>query len=434
MSDLQNNSADSNINDGDQACDDKQTLLAIDDVLSTLQDSAVAVNEVETVSILNARKRILAENLVSSINVPPADNSAMDGYAFNAADIAELRSHSVALKVSQRICAGDVGQPLKKGTVARIFTGAPIPEGADTVVMQENCIHQNDQLVIHSMPPAGSNIRKAGEDIQQGDVILTAGHKLRAQDLGLAASIGVAELQVKRRLKVAIFFTGNELCEPGQTLEPGQIYDANRFTLRGLLESLNCDVIDLGIVEDNLMATKQALMDASEKADLVMTSGGVSVGEEDHIRKALESSGELNLWRVNIKPGKPFVFGEIHNSSGNTPFMGLPGNPVSVFVVFCIFARPYIIKKQGSNEKSPKSFMVASDFEISKKETRNEYLRARLVYDKFGKASVSLYPNQGSGVLTSASWGDGFAFVPAQTLVKKGDLVQFTSFSELSIG
>ncbi|WP_299871234.1 gephyrin-like molybdotransferase Glp [uncultured Cocleimonas sp.] len=435
MSDSHKNDAELIANNQADSCDQQQTLLPIDDVLKILQDKAIAVKRVETVSILHARSRILAEDLTSSINVPPADNSAMDGYVFNAADVSKSSTNSSSsLEVTQRICAGDAGQTLQIATVARIFTGAPIPEGADTVVMQENCERQGDKVVIHSIPQAGSNVRKAGEDIKQGDVILKAGHKLRAQDLGLAASVGISELTVKRRLKVAIFFTGDELREPGQTLGLGQIYNSNRFTLNGLLESLNCEVIDLGIIQDSLAATKQALIEASEKADLVMTSGGVSVGEEDHIRKALESNGELGLWRVNVKPGKPFVFGEIYNKSGNTPFIGLPGNPVSVFATFCIFARPYIIKKQGSNEKPPKSFMVESGFEITKKETRNEYMRARLDYDDSGKALVTLYSNQGSGVLTSASWGNGFAFVPAQTLVNKGDLIKFIPFSEFSIG
>ncbi|GAA0406285.1 molybdopterin molybdotransferase MoeA [Cocleimonas flava] len=440
MSDLQKNqtaiNAATNVaTSADDSCDYKQTLLAIDDVLNVLRDKAKTVNSVETISVLKARTRILAEDITSTINVPPADNSAMDGYAFNAADIADAATTSAdGFDVSQRICAGDFGEPLNKGTVARIFTGAPIPAGADTVVMQENCDRQGDKVVIQSIPQAGSNVRKAGEDIKQGDVILKAGHKLRPQDLGLVASVGISELSVKRRLKVAIFFTGDELRQPGETLGPGQIYNSNRFTLNGLLESLNCEVIDLGIIEDNLAATEAALLEAAAKADLVMTSGGVSVGEEDHIRKALEANGELGLWRVNIKPGKPFVFGEIHHQSGNTAFMGLPGNPVSVFATFCIFARPYILKKQGSNEQPPKSFMVESGFEINKKETRNEYLRARLDYDDAGKASITLYPNQSSGVLTSASWGNGFAFVPAQTLVSKGDLIQFTPFSELSIG
>lgn len=415
-----------------ESCDVKQTLLPINKVLKILQDKAEAVSTVETVTLLNARGRILAEDLVASVNVPPADNSAMDGFAYNAVDVS--KSSSKALKVSQRICAGDAGNPLEQGTVARIFTGAPIPDGADTVVMQENCEQQGDMVIINSLPKNSANVRKTGEDIRQGSVILKAGHKLRAQDMGLAASVGVGELSVKRRLKVAIFFTGDELREPGQSLGPGQIYNSNRFTLNGLLESLNCEVVDLGIIEDTLAATKQALLGAADKADLVMTSGGVSVGDEDHIRKALEENGKLELWRVNVKPGKPFVFGEIINTSKTTPFMGLPGNPVSVFATFCIFARPYIIKKQGSNEKAPNSFMVESSFEIRSKEKRNEYMRARLDYDNSGKASVSLYPNQGSGVLTSASWGNGFAFIPAETLVEKGDLIQFIPFSELSTG
>ena len=417
--------------DINNSCDIRQTLMPLDEALIQLESRANPVKAIEQVLLSDALGRVLAQDVVSNINVPPADNSAMDGYAVRASELVQDKP----LVVSQRICAGETGEELKPNTVARIFTGAPIPMGADAVIMQENCDYNEKEntVTIHESAKSGSNIRLAGEDIVSGSIILKAGQKLRAQDIGLAASVGVAELSVKQRITVAVFFTGDELRDPGETLKAGQIYNSNRYTLSGLLKSLGCDVIDLGNVEDTLESTVKAMQNAAEKADLVMTSGGVSVGEEDHIRKALEQLGQLNMWRVNIKPGKPFAFGEINIKDKITPFIGLPGNPVSVFATFCIFARSYILKAQGVEDTKANHFMVSSGFELNGKESRNEYLRVRLENNDSGKTSLRLYPNQSSGVLTSASWANGFAFIPAHTKVEQGDLIEFTPFSEYGV-
>ena len=419
------------------SCDYQQTLLPIDEALSLLEEKAIPVSDIEEVELKNALGRILAEDLSSRINVPPADNSAMDGYAVNASDLSPESEKK--LKVSQRICAGQTGVALETGSAARIFTGAPIPENANAVVMQENCEATDDDVIIRSKVSSGANIRKAGEDIRENTIILKAGQKLRAQDLGLAASVGFAKIPVMRRLKVAVFFTGDELRDPGEELSAGQIYNSNRYTMHGLLVDMGCDVIDIGNVQDTLEATTAAMQKAAEVSDLVMTSGGVSVGEEDHIRKALEHLGTLDMWRINVKPGKPLAFGQLHPLSKNDPsvsipLLGLPGNPVSVFVTFCIFARPYILKMQGASNTKPNSFKVASGFDLTVKEKRNEYVRARIEYNENGKSFLSIYPNQGSGVLTSASWANGLALIPAETLVKHEDMIEFIPFTELSVG
>ena len=416
-------------------CDTGQSLISLDQALSELKSRVTPITVTEQVSLNDALGRVLAEDIVSSINVPPVDNSAMDGYALRADDLTTAENKQNQFDVSQRICAGEVGEELLPLTVARIFTGAPIPSGADAVVMQENCEYDEvtKTVKIKQLPNSGSNVRKAGEDIKAGSVILKAGQKLRAQDIGLAASVGIANLNVNKRLKVAVFFTGDELCDPENTPKAGQIYNSNRYTLSGLLKSLGCEVVDLGNVEDTLEATITAMQRAADQADLVMTSGGVSVGEEDHIRKALEHLGQLSMWRVNIKPGKPFAFGEINSMKQATPFIGLPGNPVSVFATFCIFARPYILHTQGASDTKAHSFKVSSGFALDGKESRNEYLRVRLEIDEQGQTSLAVYPNQSSGVLTSASWANGFAFIPANTAVKNGDLLEFTPFTEFSI-
>lgn len=414
-------------------CDVDQTLISLEQALEELKSRAFPIQNTETISLKDSLGRILVKDLVSNINVPPLDNSAMDGYAIRASELSSDCNNE--FRVSQRICAGETGEELILNSVARIFTGAPIPEGADAVVMQENCELNSEKntIIVKQNINNGTNIRKAGEDIKVGATVLKAGQKLRAQDIGLAASIGIAKLNVKQRLKVAVFFTGDELCDPGNTPKAGQIFNSNRYTLTGLLNNLGCDVIDLGNVEDTLDATIKAMQRAAEKADLVMTSGGVSVGEEDHVRKALEQLGQLNMWRVNIKPGKPFAFGQINTNSKQTPFIGLPGNPVSVFATFCIFVRPYILQTQGVSNTQANSFKVASGFELNGCESRNEYLRVRHDINDLGEASISVYPNQSSGVLTSASWANGLAFIPANTVVNKGDLIEFTPFSEFSI-
>jgi len=414
----------------DKDCDSGQKLMTIDDALSLLLSHAQPITETEKLPLDQAHGRILSEDLTSSIQVPPHDNSAMDGYAVHSSDLANNKE--VLLPVSQRIPAGTMGTPLKAGTAARIFTGAPIPPCADAVVMQEVCTVINNEkgevvkssVKITGPIPAGKNIRKSGEDIDIGATILKAGTKLKPQDIGLAASVGIGEINVYKRLKVGVFFTGNELREPAETLEAGQIYNSNRHTMRGLLQNLNCEVIDLGTVEDTLEATKNAMLKAAEQADIIMTSGGVSVGEEDYIRIALEEIGQLDLWRINIKPGKPLAFGSIQS----TPFLGMPGNPVSVFATFCIFARPFILQKQGASNTKANSFMVPANFTWAKAGKRHEYLRARTENGK-----IELFPHQGSGVLTSTSWANGLALIPADTTVKPDDMVEFTPFSELSI-
>ena len=410
----------------DIGCDGGQKLMPIEEALALLLNNAEPITQTENLSLIEAQGRILAEDLSSTIEVPPHDNSAMDGYAVRSADLAD--SSEKLLPISQRIPAGVMGSKLKAGTAARIFTGAPIPAGADAVVMQEVCTAIGegvDSAVKITGPiPAGKNIRNAGEDIQTGDAILKAGEKLKPQDIGLAASVGIGKVSVYKRLRVGIFFTGDELREPGEILEAGQIYNSNRHTMRGLLENLNCEIIDLGTVGDTLEATKAAMLKAAEQSDLVMTSGGVSVGEEDYIRIALEEIGQLDMWRINIKPGKPLAFGKV----GNTPFLGMPGNPVSVFATFCIFARPFILQKQGASETKANSFMVPAAFEWAKAGKRHEYVRARAE-----GGVIKLFPHQGSGVLTSTSWANGLAIIPADTTVQAKDMIEFIPFSELSV-
>ena len=412
------------------SCDAGQTLLSIDDTLKQLLERASQIAQSAETTILPLNKalgHILARDLISSIQVPPLDNSAMDGYAFNSDTL--INSQNTTLQISQRIPAGSIGSRLKKGTAARIFTGAPIPEGADTVVMQEICQRDGDSITITDSFSKGGNIRKAGEDIEKGEVILTAGTKLRPQELGLAASVGISQIPVFEPLKVAIFSTGDELSDPDdKTLKDGQIYNSNRYTLTGLLQTLGCTIIDLGIVEDTLEATKHALQKSAEQADLVMTSGGVSVGEEDHIRVAVEALGKLELWRINIKPGKPLAFGSINTATGDTAFLGMPGNPVSVFATFCIFARPFILQAQGCSHTEANAYQLPANFTLNKAGSRDEYLRARVE-----KGQVELYPHQGSGVLSSTTWANGFVFIASNTTVQKGETVRFIPFSELGL-
>jgi len=394
-------------------------LISVEQAIEKILSQAVPVIETESVDVLDALNRVLAEELLSTINVPGYDNSAMDGYAIHSADCQTTGS---ILPVSQRIPAGQVGATLEKGTAARIFTGAPIPEGANSVVMQEMCESDGNNVVINMVAEAGSNVRRAGEDIAQGGVVLNAGKRLRAQELGLLASVGLADFNVKRKLKVAIFFTGDEIVSPGQPLKPGQIYNSNRYTLHGLLQALGCEIVDLGIVPDTLEATVDVLKKSVSGTDMVITSGGVSVGEEDYVRIALEKLGELSMWRIAMKPGKPVAFGKVDK----TLFMGLPGNPVSVFVTFLLFARPLILKLQGVDNYLAKYTSVIADFDWASVK-RQEYLRVRLEQEN-GKIIAQLYPHQGSGVLSSASWADGLVEVAIGAEIKKGDTVKYLAF------
>jgi len=397
-------------------------LLTVDQAIDTILSQARVVEDTETVNILDALNRVLAEDLRSTIDVPGYDNSAMDGYAVRSED---CKSAGSEMPVTQRIPAGQVGSLLEAGTAARIFTGAPVPEGADAVVMQEMCQQQGNKVTINTIVKAGSNVRRAGEDIAKDNTVLTAGKRLRPQELGLLASVGLAEFNVKRKIKVATFFTGDEIVAPGQPLAPGQIYNSNRYTLCGLLQTMDCEIIDLGIVPDTLDATVEVLKQASAQADLVITSGGVSVGEEDYVRIALEKLGELSMWRIAMKPGKPVAFGKV----GDTLFMGLPGNPVSVFVTFLLFARALILKQQGVEDCMAKRLSVVADFDWPNVQ-RQEYLRVQLI--NTGTDTIAqLYPHQGSGVLSSASWADGLVEVLTGKEIKKGDTVTYLPFEGL---
>jgi molybdopterin molybdotransferase len=315
--------------------------------------------------------------------------------------------------------------------VARIFTGALIPEGADAVVMQEQCAldEATGKVTVQHAPHSGEWVRKRGEDIRAGSTILTRGTLLRAQELGLAASVGLAALPVYRRLKVGVFFTGDELAMPGEPLKPGAIYNSNRFMLRGLLQQLGCEIVDLGNIPDSRDATRDALRKAADGNDLIITSGGVSVGEEDHVKPAVEAEGKLNMWQIAIKPGKPLAFGEVRRATTQTPayFIGLPGNPVSSFVTFLIFVRPFVQALQGAQVKPPARYPMRADFTWPKPDRRNEFLRVR-INDGGG---LDLFPNQGSAVLTSTVWGDGIVDNPPGQAIQPGDTVHFIPFSDL---
>lgn len=396
-----------------------------DEALHYLLNQVTQTQEAETIPVSQALGRILAKSIVSDVNVPPHDNSQMDGYALHSYDL----QHNSVLEVSQRITAGSVPGSLKAGTAARIFTGAPIPEGANMVIMQEET-QANDKgqvkITAESTQP-GQNIRRLGQDIGQGDEILVQGHKLRPQDLGLITSIGIAAVEVYKPLKIATFTTGDELLEPGQNAEPGKIYNANRYVLAGLVPALGFELIDLGHVEDTLEATVEAMKQAAQIGDVVITTGGVSVGEEDHIKPAIEQLGTLDMWKVKMKPGKPLAFGDIEG----TPFIGLPGNPVSAFATFNLFARPYLLKKQGAAVLKAKPLWLEALFEWPKAGFRREFARAKLV-NKNQKTYVEIFPNQNSGVLTSAVWAEGFVVIPEDSVVKRGDKVAFYPFNPIN--
>ncbi|MDB5839388.1 MAG: molybdopterin molybdotransferase MoeA, partial [Herminiimonas sp.] len=394
-------------------------MLSVQQALEFLLAAARQVPDTEIIPVLEANGRVLAAAQTSQLDVPPMDNTQMDGYAVLAADCA---SGAEKLKVSQRIPAGHVGPPLQPGTAARIFTGAMIPAGADAVVMQEMCElvkdADGDHVVINHLPRSGDWIRLTGEDIAAGSVILGAGTRLHAQELGLAASVGLATLPVVRKLRIAVFFTGDELAMPGEPLKPGAIYNSNRYTLRALLENLGCDITDYGIVPDTLAATRDTLRQAAQQHDLIITSGGVSVGEEDHVRPAVEAEGRLNMWQIAVKPGKPLAFGELDRAGHDRPafFLGLPGNPVSSFVTFLLFVRPFILRLQGVADVAPKTFAMRADFSWPKPDRRNEFLRVKMNDD----GGLDLFPNQSSAVLTSTVWGDGLIDNPPGRAIAPG--------------
>ncbi|MBB5399643.1 molybdopterin molybdotransferase [Paraburkholderia sp. JPY162] len=401
-------------------------MLATADALAILLDAARAIDGIETLPTLDALNRVLATDVTSPLDVPPMHTSAMDGYAVRIADLA----HGSRLPVSQRIPAGHAPAPLAPNSAARIFTGATVPAGADAVVMQEQTEVAGDEVTIVHRPQAGEWITAQGADIRAGSVILPAGTRLTPQALGLAASVGCAQLEVRRRVKVAVFFTGDELTMPGEPLKPGAIYNSNRFTLRALLEKLGCDVTDYGIVVDQLDATRATLREAAEAHDLILTCGGVSVGEEDHVKPAVEAEGRLSMWQIAMKPGKPLAFGAVRRGAVGTAetfFIGLPGNPVSSFVTFLLFVRPFVLRLAGVQAVAPRALSLRADFTQGKADRRNEFLRARVN----AAGGLELFANQSSAVLTSTVWGDGLIDNPPNHAISAGETVRFIPFSEL---
>lgn len=412
-------------------------LKSLDQALAELLAHAQLLAGTEQVSTFEADGRVLAQDIVSALHVPPQDNSSMDGYAVRCADVREA---GAVLRVTQRIPAGHHGQPLQAGEAARIFTGAPVPAGADAIVMQEDCeaLNEGTQARVNALPQAGQWIRRAGEDVTRGAVVLSRGQRLSPAALGLAASIGLDRLTVARRPRVALFSTGDELVMPGEVppeqMAPGAIYNSNRFFLRALLQRLGCEVTDCGIVPDQREATLTALRGAAQNHDLVLTSGGVSVGEEDHIKPSVQQLGELDLWQISMKPGKPFAYGKLYRGEGAARgpqdachFAGLPGNPVSSYITFMVLVRPFLLRLQGVTQLEPVRMAVPAHFDWPRADKRREFLRVR----RNAAGGLDLFPNQSSGVLTSGVWGDGVVDNPAGQTIRRGDIVQFISFAEL---
>lgn len=405
------------------------SLMPIDQALDAILKSVSIVEETETVPLDLALGRVLSSEQVSEINVPPADNSAVDGYAINVDEYEEGRVY----RVSQRVPAGSVPMPLEAGTVARIFTGAEVSKPANAVIMQEDgevvefSANHESLVKFSGAVSAQENIRPLGQDITTGQTVLTKGHRLQPQDLGLLASIGIHEVSVYRRLKIAVISTGDELVEPGNPICQGQIYNSNRYTLKGLIAALGMECLDFGIVEDDPQKTEDTLRKAATEADCVITSGGVSVGQEDHVKACVEKLGAIQLWKLAIKPGKPLAFGHI----ANTPFIGLPGNPAAVFITFAVVARPFLLSSQGAKQWAPNSFKIPLQQAVTKAGKRQDYRRAKLVSDSGGNISVNLFPNQSSGVLTTLSWADGLAVFPVGETFDVGDLIEFIPLSEL---
>ena len=417
----------------------RSPLMSLDEALEQVLGQVRVLEETESIAVIDADGRFLAEDLISALQVPPQDNSAMDGYAVRTED---LQSPGAKLQVTQRIPAGHYGHALMPGEAARIFTGAPIPSGANAVVMQEDTQtlesekHHpaNPVVLVNVLPNQGQWIRRSGEDVRKGDVVLSQGTRLNPASLGLAASIGRANVRVIRKPRVALFSTGDELVMPGEVapenMRPGAIYNSNRFFLRALLMRAGCAVTDLGIVPDNLSDTLKVLKAAAQDHDLVLTSGGVSVGEEDHVKPAVEQLGRLNLWQISMKPGKPFAFGQLNvpstSKQAGAYFMGLPGNPVSSYVTFQLLVRPFLMALQGQGQTASKSFLLQANFDFPKPDKRREFLRVQ----RNAAGTLDLFSNQSSGVLTSVVWGDGVIDNPSMQAIQHGDWVRFLPFAE----
>lgn len=400
-------------------------LLTVEAALAQLEDRIVPVTRVETVSLDAALGRVLAEDVVASRAVPPHDNSAVDGYAVFHDDLSP--TEPTRLAVAGRVAAGHpTDRPVARGTAVRIFTGAPVPAGLDTVFMQEDCREEDGMVVLAAGLPRGANYRRAGEDVAVGTTALVAGRRLRPQDIGMAASLGCRTLQVHRALRVALFSTGDEVREPGDPAGPGCIYDSNRHMLSALLRQLGCAVTDLGILADSAGTIAQALRTAAEDHDLILTSGGVSTGEEDHVKGAVETAGgRLHAWRLAIKPGRPVALGQI----GAVPFVGLPGNPVAVLVTFIHLARPILLRLAGAEPDPPRRFPVHLGFDYKKKQGRREYVRVTLETAADGILVATKVPGEGAAILSSLVKAEGLVELGEDsTRVAAGAVVGFLPF------
>lgn len=397
------------------------SMMSFEAAKAALLASACPIAATEALDIANAFGRALASDLISPLTVPPFSNSAMDGYAFRFADLISRPSPDTPLPISQRIAAGEAALPLAPGSAARIFTGAQLPEGADTVVMQEYCTANGTQLSIAGQPVKGEHVRLAGADIQAGQTILKAGTRLSAAALGLAASVGISEVPVFRRLKVAIFFTGSELTLPGNALAPGHIYNSNRYVMRGFLADLGAEIIDFGIIEDNRDATRAALRKAASEADVIVTSGGMSEGDEDHVTASVKAEGRIDVWKIASKPGKPLAFGAVRSGEREAAFIGLPGNPVSVWSGLLTMVAPFLRRCQGFNLIEPARQSLRADFHYQVKGNRMEFVRVR----RNQQGGLDVYPTQDSSIISSAVWADGVASIPAGAVIKPGDTVDY---------
>ncbi len=387
-----------------------------------LQDSVQCELRTETIGLANAVGRVASADVQAGLNIPPSDNSAMDGFAVRAGDITQ---EGTTLPISQRIPAGSQPQSLELGSAARIFTGSVLPANADAVVIQENTQFDEQSVTVNKLAKAGDNVRPCGQDISKGSTVVSAGRRLSPIDLGLLASIGKATVEVYRPLRVAIFSTGDELVNPGKELKPGQIYNSNRPVLIALCEQLGFAALDCGIVEDTLGATKAALAAAANKADVIVSSGGVSVGDEDHIKPAVEALGALELWKVQMKPGKPVAFGNVEG----TPFLGLPGNPVSSYVVFQLLGTPLMQALQGQINGLPRSYSVSAGF-AKKISSREDYIRVRVSRNDGGKLIAEPFSNSSSGVMSSLAWADGLVRQNIDTAIEIGQDVEFLPLRE----
>jgi molybdopterin molybdotransferase len=415
-------------------------LMTLEAARDLLAERLTAVTGVERVALGDALGRVLAEDVVSPVSVPPHDNSAVDGYAVRFGDLSP--DGDTVLPIDARIAAGDgAGAVDPDGTAVRIFTGAPIPAGFDTVMMQEDCREEPGpsglgnglgsglgSVLIRPGIKRGANLRKAGEDVGAGSVILTAGCRLRPQDVGLLAAVGSAGVNVRAPLRVAVISTGNELAEPGSPLSPGAIYDANRFILSALVRNMGARVTDFGILRDNPVELRSALENAAKSHDLIVTTGGVSTGEEDHVKGAVEASGGLHFWRLAIKPGRPVALGQVRS----VPFVGLPGNPVAAMVTFFCIARPLIQRLSGEAVTEPALFQVRADFDYKKKEGRREFVRVCLARDAGGVPVAAKFPRDGAGILSSMVGSDGLVVLSEDiTRLERGSMVAYMPFSEV---